>query len=208
MITLQADIRTNEKPQALRTMDKIPAVYYSAGKEAIKISVSLQEFTKVFKEAGETTAVTLHVDGKKIPTLIHDVQHNPVKGTFEHVDFLVIDMKKEIEVAVPIEFEGISPAEKSSLGTVVKSLHEVEVRALPDALPHAIHVSIESLTSLESQIHVSDIVAPKGVTIITDGEEVVASVTPFAQEQESDTTIDFSAIEVEKKGKKETEDEA
>ena len=208
MITLQAEIRTNEKTKALRAADKIPAVYYSAGKESVKISVSLRDFVKVFKEAGETTAVTLTVDGKKVPTLIHDVQHNPVNGTFEHVDFLVIDMKKEIEVPVPIEFEGLAPAEKNGLGTVVKSLHEVEVRALPDAMPHAIIVSLDSLATLEDQIRVSDLVLPAGVTVITDGEEIVASVAAFVEETEEAAPIDLSAIEVAKKGKKESEEDA
>jgi len=207
MITLQADVRTNEKAQALRKADKIPAVYYSAGKEAVKISVSLRDFVKVYKEAGETTAVTLDVAGKKVSVLIHDAQYNPVHGAFEHVDFLVIDMKKEIEVPVPVEFEGIAPAEKNGLGTVVKSLHEVEVRALPDAMPHVIHVSLESLAELDSQIRVSDIVLPKGVTIVTDGEEIVASVAAFVEETES-APMDLSAIEVEKRGKKETEEDA
>lgn len=206
MITLQADIRTNEKPQALRSADKIPAVYYSAGKEVVKIIVSLRDFVKVFKEAGETSAVTLVIADKKVSTLIHDVQRNPVNGFVEHVDFLVIDMKKEIEVPVPIEFEGVSPAEKGGLGTVVKSLHEVEVRALPDAMPHALHVSLESLENLDSQIRVSDIVLPKGVTIITDGEEIVASVAAFVEETEDSTPIDLSAIEVEKRGKKDEEE--
>jgi large subunit ribosomal protein L25 len=168
----------------------------------------LRDFVKVFKEAGETSAVILHIDGKKVSTLIHEVQLNPVNGNVEHVDFLIIDMKKEIEVPVPIEFEGVAPAEKNGLGTVVKSLHEVEVRALPDAMPHAIHVSIDSLATLDDQIRVSDLVLPAGVTVITDGEEIVASVAAFVEETEDAAPIDLSALEVEKKGKKESDEDA
>jgi len=47
-----------------------------------------------------------------------------------HADFLAIDMKKKIQVKVPLVFEGISNAVKSGIGNLVKVLHEVEIEAL------------------------------------------------------------------------------
>jgi large subunit ribosomal protein L25 len=208
MITLAATKRTvEESPAMLRSEEKIPAVYYGTGTEAVSITVSMREFIKVLKEAGETAAVALDFGTQKVTTLIHDMQYDPITNTPTHVDFLVIDMKKEIEVAVPIEFTGLAEAEKGNLGTLVKVLHEVEVRALPNDMPHNFTVDVTGLNSLDAQIHVKDIVLPKGVTMITDGEEVVAMVASFKEEVEETTPIDLSAIEVEKKGKKE-EDEA
>jgi large subunit ribosomal protein L25 len=207
MITLEATQRSGS-PAALREQEMIPAVYYGAGKDAVSIAIPAKEFIKVYKEAGENTAVTLTIGGEKISTIIHDTQRNPISGEFTHVDFLIIDMKKEIEVAVPLEFIGIAEAEKGGLGTVVKSVHEVEVRALPNDLPHSFEIDITGLATLEDQIHVKDIKLPKGVTMITDGEEVVASVAHFVEEVEEAPAPDLSAIEVEKKGKtEETEGE-
>ncbi|MEO5645951.1 MAG: 50S ribosomal protein L25 [Candidatus Paceibacterota bacterium] len=204
MITLEAKQRTGS-PAALREQDMIPAVYYGAGKDAVSIAVPAKEFIKVYKEAGENTAVILTIGGEKISTIIHAMQRDPMTGAALHVDFLIIDMKKEIEVAIPIEFTGVAEAEKAGLGTVVKSIHEVEVRALPNDLPHNFEIDITSLATLEDQIHVKDIKLPKGVTMITDGEEVVVSMAHFIEETEEAPVLDLSAIEVEKKGK--TEDE-
>ncbi|HTH92985.1 MAG TPA: 50S ribosomal protein L25 [Candidatus Paceibacterota bacterium] len=204
MITLEAKQRTGS-PDALRAQELIPAVYYGSGKDAVSIAVPAREFTKVLKEAGETTAVTLTIGSEKISTLIHDLQRNPVDGSVTHIDFLVIDMKKEIEVAVPIEFTGLAEAEKSGLGTLVKVLHEVHVSALPADLPHNLEVDVTGLATLEDQIHVKNISLPKGVTMVTDGEEVVALVAPFVEEKEETAPVDLSAIEVEKKGKQEEE---
>jgi large subunit ribosomal protein L25 len=204
MITLEAKQRTGS-PEALRTQDLIPAVYYGAGSDAVSIAVPAKEFTKVLKEAGETTAVILTIGGEKISTLIHDMQRDHVTGAVTHVDFLIIDMKKEIEVSVPLEFSGVAEVEKNGLGNVVKSLHEVEVRALPNDLPHTLEVDITGLATLDDQIHAKDIALPKGVTLVTDGEEVVAAVAAFVEEVEEAAPVDLSAIEVEKKGK--TEDE-
>lgn len=205
MITLAATKRTNETAAAVRAQDNIPAVYYGAGKDSVSISISLRDFTKVWKEAGETAAVTLDVDGEKVTTLIHDMQIDPLSNVPTHVDFLIIDMKKEIEVAVPIEFTGLAEAEKAGLGTLVKVLHEVEVRALPANMPHELIVDVTSLATLDMQIHVKDIVLPANVTLITDSEEVVALVAAFKEEKES-APMDLDSIEVVEKGKKEDEE--
>jgi large subunit ribosomal protein L25 len=204
MITLEAKQRTGS-PETLRTQDLIPAVYYGAGKDAVSIAVSVKEFTKVLKEAGETTPVTLMIGSEKISTIIHDMQHNNITGAVTHIDFLIINMKVEIEVAVPIEFTGTAEAEKNGLGNLTKAIHEVQVSALPDHLPHSLEVDVSDLATLEDQIHVKDIKLPKGVTMITEGEEVVAMISRFVEETEEAPALDLSAIEVEKKGK--TEDE-
>lgn len=207
MITLQATQRTGT-PDALRSQELVPAVYYSAGKDAVSIAISLKEFNKVWKEAGETTAVVLQIGGEKISTIIKDIQRDPVSDTVLHVDFLIIDMNKTIEVTVPIEFTGLAEAEKNGLGTLVKVLHEVEVSALPNDLPHALIVDVSGLATLDDQIHVSDITLPKGVTMITPTEEVVALMAAFVEEKEETPVLDLSAIEVEKKGKKDEEEVA
>jgi large subunit ribosomal protein L25 len=205
-ITLQASKREGS-PSALRSQDIVPAVYYGAGSDAVSISVPLKEFIKVFKEAGETTAVTLQIGGEKITTLIHDIQRDPLSGAPTHVDFLIIDMNKEIEVAVPIEFIGLAEAEKNGLGTLVKVLHEVSVRALPANLPHGFTVDVSGIATLDDQIHAKDIVLGSGVTLVSNPEEVLALVTPFVEEKEEAPVFDPNAIEVEKKGKEETTEE-
>jgi large subunit ribosomal protein L25 len=207
MITLSAQSREGKNPATLRTEDFIPAVYYSKGDDAVSIAVSARDFVKVWKEAGETSAVTLQLGGEKISTLIHDIQRDPVTGNPTHIDFLVIDMNKEIQVNVPIEFTGLADAEKGGIGTVVKVLHEIEVKALPKDMPHALEVDVTGLATLEDQIHVRDIKVPKGVTVIAEPDEVVALVSAFKEEKE-EAPIDLSAIEVEQKGKKEEEEAA
>ncbi len=206
-ITLTAAKREGT-PATLRTQELIPAVYYGAGSDAVSISVPMKEFAKAFKDAGETTTVTLQIGGEKINTLIHDIQRDPLSGVPTHIDFLVIDMNKEIEVPVPIEFVGLADAEKNGLGNIVKVTHEVYVKALPANLPHSFEVDITRLATLEDQIHVKDIKLGNGVTLVTNPDDIVALVAPFVEEkEEASAPIDLSAIEVEKKGKDEAAEE-
>ncbi len=184
----------------------IPAVFYGSGKETTSIAISNTEFKKIWHKAGESSTVKISMTEGDVDTLIHEVQTNPVTDEPIHVDFLVVDMNKPIRVNVPVEFEGVSGAVKSGLGTLVKVLHEVEVEALPKDLPHNLIADISKLETVEGQVLVSDIKLPAGVTVITPAEEVVASIALQKEEKEEEAApVDLSAIEVEKKGKKEEE---
>ena len=192
----------------LRKTGEIPAVFYGAGKTSTSISLSIIEFKKIWREAGESSTVKISLDDNNIDALIHEVQVHPVTEEPIHVDFLVIDINKKIRVKVPLEFIGISNAVKNGLGNLVKVLYEVEVEALPKDLPHNLEVDISKLETVEDQIFVSDIKLPTGVTIIANEHEVVVSIVLQVEEKEEVApSIDLSAIEVEKKGKKEEEGE-
>lgn len=211
MFLINAKKRTEaEKVDALRKGGELPAVFYGAGKETTSISVPIIEFKKVWRDAGESSAVKISLgEGKDIDALIHEVQVDPITDEPIHVDFLAIDMKKKIKVNVPLVFEGISNAVKSGLGNLVKVLHEVEIEALPSDLPHNLVVDISKLETLNDQIFVSDIKIPSGVVVIDSPTEVVASIVEQVEEKEEVAApVDLSAIEVEKKGKKEEEGEA
>jgi len=190
----------------LRNSGQLPGVFYGMGKKSTSIAIPTIEFKKIWREAGESSAVKVSTSEGDIDALIHEVQVDPITDEPLHVDFLAIDMKKKIRVNVPLEFEGVSEAVKNGLGNLVKVLHEVEVEALPSDLPHNLIVDITPLQTIENQIFVSDIKAPSGVTIITEAGEVVASIVAQVEEKEEVAApVDLSAIEVEKKGKKDEE---
>lgn len=190
----------------IRKSGMVPAVVYGARVENTTISVSSIDFEKILKAVGESSTLTLELKDKKIEVLIHEIQRDPVKGFPLHVDFLAIDVNKPIVVMIPVEFVGIAPAEKNGLGVLVKTLHEIEVEALPKDLPHNIEVDLSVLENLDDQIRVESIKAPANVTIKTDSEEVLAIIAPMTEEKIEETpSVDISSIEVEKKGKKEEE---
>lgn len=191
----------------LRKSGKIPAVFYGAGKESTPISVSTIEFKKIWRDAGESSTVKVAMgEGNNIDALIHEVQVDPVTGEPIHVDFLAVDMTKKIRVKVPLVFEGVSNAVKSGIGNLVKVLHEIEIEALPADLPHSLFVDISKLETLDNTIVVSDIKLPTGVVAIANVNDVVASIVAQVEEKEEVVVApDLSAIEVEKKGKKEEE---
>ena len=207
MFAIKAKTRdASVKVDALRKSGEIPAVFYGAGKETTSISVGTVEFKKVWREAGESSAVKITTPDGVIDALIHEVQVDPITEEPIHVDFLAIDMKKKIRVNVPLEFVGVSNAVKSGIGNLVKSIHELEVEALPADLPHSLSADISKLETLKDQIFVYDVEIPAGVTLISNPSDVVASIIEQVEEKEEVVVpVDLSAIEVEKKGKKDEE---
>ncbi len=186
----------------IRKNGSIPAVFYGAKEASTPISISLTDFEKVWKAAGESTVVNLEGDGVELDALIHDIDLHPVTGVPRHVDFYVLEKGKKVKVGVPLEFVGVSAAVKDLAGTLVKVLHELEIEALPKDLPHGIDVDISLLNTLESQILAQDIKLPNGVELISKPDEVVAAVSVAVEEPVDAPVMTIEDIEVAEKGKK------
>ena len=209
MLTLKAEIRdTHTEPESVRKAGKIPAVFYGKKEASTPISVPKADFLKVWKEAGESSVVTLETPEGSKESLIQDVDLDPVTGVPRHADFYVFEKGHKVEVELPIEFVGVSLAVKDLSGMFVKVLYKLKVKAMPKNLPHDINIDISSLANFGDQILAKDIVLPTGVELRENPEEVIALVSAPREEKEEEVIapIDLSEIEVMKKGKEDTEE--
>ncbi len=203
MLNLSAEIRKevgkNIKP--LRAEGKLPAVLYGPKIKNISLELDYRDFEKVFKEAGESSLISLEIKGDKktYQVLINDVQEDSLTSKFLHVDLYQPSLKKKIEAKVPLVFEGEAEAVKNLEGTLIKNITEVEIKALPQNLPHEIKVNIEKLKTFEDHIKISDLEISEEVEILKDAGEIVVSVVPPTKvEEELEKPIEEKAEEVEK----------
>lgn len=185
----------------LRKAGQVPAVFYGPKDPSTPIKMSLVDFKKAWKTAGESTVVSLEGNGIDADVLIHDVDLDPVTDMPIHVDFYAIEKGKKLSVDVPLEFVGIAPAVKDLGAVLVKVVHEIEIEALPKDLPHKLEVDIAGLTTFDSVLTAADIKLPAGVALKVKADEVIASVYEPKEEVVEAAPVDLSAIEVEKKGK-------
>ena len=205
MLTLSVEKRDNAgaKAPALRRAEMIPAVVYGPHQESTSIASSAREFEKVLREAGESTIVALTGLGAELPTLIHEVDLDPVLHKPRHVDFYAVTKGQKVEVAIPLTFTGESPAVKAG-ANLVKVLYELEIEADPMNLPHDIKVDLSVLAAVGDRIHAKDLSLPEGVELMIEPEEVVALIQEVEEEKpEEAAPADLSTIEVEAKGKEE-----
>jgi len=177
--TLAASHRevTGKKVAHLRHAGQLPAVVYGHGLDSANVTVDAHEFDLLRKQVGPNALVDLSIDGHKPrPVLIHGVQVHPIHRRPLHVDLFVVRMTEEMTVDVPLSATGESIAISQHGGTLLHPTESVKVRALPANLPQVIEYSIESLVDFDTTIHVSDLVIPPDVTLVTDGDEVIAKV--------------------------------
>lgn len=161
----------------LAVLNQIPAVLYGPGRDPMPLALDRHEFELfVAHHAAGSTVVDLEIEGQKKPVsaMIREVQHSAVKGNVLHVDLLEVSMNKPIHAVVALHLVNDPEGVKAG-GVLTVNLHELNVEAKPGDLPDAIEVDVAAL-EVGDTLHVSDIVAPKDVTILDDAEAIVASV--------------------------------
>lgn len=211
-ITLNVTKRNERgrKAKALRKKGILPANIYGKKVESEAISIDFSEFTKVYKQAGETNIVELVLGKEKKPTLIHNVQLDPVEDKIIHADFLQVDLKTKVTAHVRIEITGESPAEKKGEGTIVQYLHELEIEALPTDLPESFIIDISKFEKVDDQIAISDIKYDKSkIEFKEETDKVIVRVEPLRKEEEIPAPVaaETEAEKVEGEKKEVTEEE-
>lgn len=162
----------------LRRAGRIPGVIYGHGEKTRSLSVDARELARLFSHIRvENTIISLKIEGERggpVRALVREVQMHPFRPEVLHVDFLQIHAGERVHLEVPIRLVGTAAGVKAG-GVLQQALHDVEVRCLPDQIPEFIEVDISGL-EIGHSIHVSDLQAPAGVEIETEGERVVCTV--------------------------------
>lgn len=168
---------TGKAVSRLRRAGRLPAVVYGHGVDSANLSVDTHEFEQLRRRTGPNALVDLSIDGEKArPVLINGVQIHPVDRRAVHVDLFLVRMTEDLTVDVPLVPIGSSIAIDDLGGTLLHPTETVRVRALPDHLPQSIEYSIEALVDFDTSIYVRDLTVPEDVTLLTDGDEIVAKV--------------------------------
>jgi len=153
----------------LRHAGQTPAVIYGGEKAPEAVTVDHNTVFYALKdEAFHTSVIDLIVDGAKEPVLVRDFQMHPYKQQVMHVDFQRVNMNEKVHVRVPLHYVNadVSPAVKLHGGRLSYILNEVEVRALPAALPNFIEVDLSAAIGGQT-IHLSDVKLPEGVESVS-----------------------------------------
>ncbi|MFE4079503.1 50S ribosomal protein L25/general stress protein Ctc [Paenarthrobacter sp. YIM B13468] len=166
-----------------RMAGQIPAVIYGHGAEPIHINLPGRATTLAVRVSNALLAID--VDGEQHLTLVKDIQRDPVKQIIEHVDLQTVQAGEKVTVDIAIHVSGeVAPGAVASLEATTVSL-EAEATHVPTA----VEVDIEGRKAGEN-IHASDLVLPKGSTLLTEGDTLVVRIAETASEAEEETTAE------------------
>ena len=188
----------------MRREGRVLGVVYGGGQDPLGFDADARELRIAL--AGSGAVMDLSVDGgKATPVVLKEAQRDPVRGETIHVDLLRVRLDQEISAVVPLELLGVDDAPGVKEGGVLEQItREVNVEALPTAIPEAIAHDVGEMQIGET-IMLSAIAAPEGVKLTDDLEEtVIATLSPPKLQAEVEEEIE-SETEVVGEGAEEGE---
>ena len=176
----------------LRSAGKLPAILYGAETEPMMLAMEYSELDKTLKgRAAENIIFDLTINGGKKSqskkVMIKELQRDPVKRDYLHVDLFEISMAKELEVEIPLDLLN-TPIGVDEGGILQHIRREVKAACLPEDLVDKIEVDVSGL-DIGQSLHVRDISFPPGLKPLDDEDLTVVTVvaptvTPEVEEEE------------------------
>lgn len=179
-ITIKGTIRTEfgKGPSRKARRDGlVPAVIYGHGEQPTHISLPAREVGIAIKTAN----VLLDIDlGSKTELVLpKSIVRNPLKGTLEHIDLVIVRRGEKVIVAVPVHATG--EFDRDGILEHVNNTIEVETEAT--AIPAFLELDMSGLMAGESK-YAADVVLPAGVILVSDPKMTVVHLSVRAAQEE------------------------
>lgn len=177
---LSGSLRANvgkKDAKATRDAGLVPCVLYGQGTQthfAVK-DIAIEKL--VFNP--DVFQVELDIDGTKAMAIIQELQQNPITDKVTHIDFLQLDPKKPVKIALPVRLTGASRGVLAG-GKLLQVYRRLKVIALPGDLPEAIIVDITKLRIGQS-IRVGDLETEANGLKFTDAKSAVVVSVKMAR---------------------------
>lgn len=159
----------------IRRDENIPGVLYGQGMNPVSVIVDRRDLRAALSgPAGVNTILTLEVDGASYPAVVKDMQRHPVRRTVSHIDFLRIDLSKELTVSVPVRLVGEAKVVLSEGGLVDAATDTIEIVTTPANMPNEIAVDVSNM-KVGDVIRLSDLQLPPGTRALGDDDMPVVT---------------------------------
>jgi len=194
----------------LRKDNRLPGIIYGPGEESIKVQVDPVEIRAAVRSHEGSLPVFSIIGIKEAEklsgsvVLVRELQTDPVSHEYLHVDFMKVDLSKQITVEVPIHFTGKARGLKMG-GVMDEPVRKLEVMCFPTDIPEFIEVDTTDLDVGEA-IHIKDVRLPRGCSVDTSVDFTVVSVIVPRLIKETEEAVEEAVEEVvEEKGKEKAE---
>ncbi len=180
-VTLKAEVRKQKGKsitRKLRAEGLLPAVVYGAETDPIPLTLNAHDTEHLFHSISvDNTIVNLELEGEKIPvpTLVREIQTDPVRSDLIHVDFYRIQTGVAVELDVPVHLEGTPKGVRDDGGVLEQPVYNLPIRCVPADIPEEIVVDVSEL-EIGDSIHVGELALPDGVEALLELDRTVCSV--------------------------------
>ncbi len=168
----------------LRAEGLVPAVVYGRHLETpVHIAVDPIEVKKAIATPHHlNTLLSLKLDGQpERLVLLKDYQQDPMSREMLHADFIDVRENEQIKVNVPLVLVG-KPVGVTEGGILSQSRRELEVYAMPAAIPEKIEADVSHMKIAQS-LHINEVKLPQGVRVKTQVNYTIAVVSVPEKEE-------------------------
>jgi large subunit ribosomal protein L25 len=174
----------------IRRENKIPAVVYGHGSDALHVTLPGHETMMALKHHGQNALLELDIEGTTQLALTKQVQVDHIRRVIEHIDFVAVKVGEKVTVDIPVVTVGEAAPE-----TLVTLEHtELTVEAEATHVPESIEVSVEGVEA-GTMITAAEITLPEGVTLVADPESQIVNVA--AAQTAAQLEADLESAEAE-----------
>jgi large subunit ribosomal protein L25 len=180
---LNVDIRKEHGTSAARRtrlQNKVPAVVYHSGIEAIPLSVDKTSLNKALRTGQMIFEV--NVEDKNQFVLVKEIQYHPVTDEIIHIDFQKVKEDEKISLEVAVRSSGEAQGVKLG-GLLVQMLNSVTIKCKPAEIPEFLEIDVTDM-EMNTNLFVKDITLPTDVEMLTAEDIAVVSVQEPKQEKE------------------------
>jgi large subunit ribosomal protein L25 len=168
-----------------RRAGRVPAVLYGHGTEPRHVSLPGHDVLLALRTAN----VLIRLDGLSSGgelALPKAVQRDPIKGTVEHVDLILVRRGEKVTVDIPVTVTG----EVAPDGLLDQQLVQISVEADATQIPPGIEVDVEGM-AIGASVHAGDLDLPRGVTLAVEPDILVLHVisAPTAAQIEAELGV-------------------
>jgi large subunit ribosomal protein L25 len=170
----------------VRREGRVPAVLYGHGTDPRHVSLPGHEVLLALR----TPNVLILLDG--LPggsqlALPKAVQRDPIRGSIDHVDLILVRRGEKVTVDIPVLVTG----EVTPDGMLDQQLIQISVEAEATNIPSGVGVDVEGM-EIGAAVHAGDLQLPAGTTLAVDPEVLVLHViaAPTAEQIEADLGIE------------------
>ena len=155
-----------------RRAGRVPAVLYGHGTQPRHISLPGHDVLLALRTANVLIRLDGLAGGSEL-ALPKAVQRDPIKGTVEHVDLILVRHGEKVTVDIPVTVAG----EVAPDGLLDQQLVQISVEAEATRIPPGIEVNVEGM-QIGVSVHAGELQLPPGVTLADEADLLVLHVIP------------------------------
>lgn len=166
----------------------VPAVLYGHGTDPVHVSLPGHDTLLALRAANALLSIS--VDGGTAQlALPKQVQRNPVRGTVEHVDLVIVKRGEKVTVEVPLHVIG---ADERPDRVVNMDQQTIALEVLATNIPAAIEIDVTSL-EIGDTIAAQDLNLPEGAVFPGEPDDLILSITAAKTQEQIDAELDAAA---------------